>query len=129
MPTLAELCGIDVDEEEIDGRSIAAAVRRGEEPEEVPVFAEISSWEAIQGKTQGQEELAAHVMVRDGRWKYLWNRTDIDELYDLESDPDEMANLAGDSDQQHRVLELLRQIREMLQRTGPGPYEWFAASA
>ncbi len=129
MPTLAQLCGIDVDEKAIDGRSVATAVRRGEEPEEAPVFAEISSWPAIKSESQEPEELAAHVMVRDGTWKYIWNRTEKDELYDLEVDPDEMTNLAVDGDQPQRVQELRRQIREMLQRTGPGPYEWFAASA
>ena len=128
MPTLAELCDVEVDSASIDGRSIAAAVRRGDEPEEVPVFAEISTWQAITGKTQEPEELAAHVMVRDESWKYVWNRTDEDELYDLDGDPEEMTNLAGDSAQQQRVQELRRQIAAMVQRTGPGPYEWFAAS-
>jgi arylsulfatase len=128
MPTLAELCGVEVEAESIDGRSVAAAIRGAEEPEEVAVFAEISSWQAITGKTQAPEELAAHVMVRDRRWKYVWNRTDEDELYDLEGDPDEMENLAGDSAQQQRVQELRQLVGDMLQRTVPGPYEWFAAS-
>ncbi len=126
MPTLAELCGIEVDVDKIDGRSIAAAIRCGEEPDEVPVFAEIASWQAITGRTQEPEELAAHVMVRDGAWKYVWNRTDEDELYDLDNDPDEMANLAGDNAQQQRVQELRQQIAEMVKRTGPGIYDWYA---
>ena len=33
-------------------------------------------------------------MVRDRRWKYVWNATAQDELYDLESDPGELHNLA-----------------------------------
>ncbi len=33
--------------------------------------------------------------IRDERWKYVWNPQDVDELYDLETDPHEMANLAG----------------------------------
>ncbi len=32
-------------------------------------------------------------MVRDHRWKYVWNVSDIDELYDLDSDPGELVNL------------------------------------
>jgi arylsulfatase A-like enzyme len=33
-------------------------------------------------------------MVRDYRWKYIWNATAEDELYDLQSDPGELHNLA-----------------------------------
>jgi arylsulfatase A-like enzyme len=34
-------------------------------------------------------------MIRDERYKYIWNATDIDEMYDLENDPFEMKNLAA----------------------------------
>lgn len=33
-------------------------------------------------------------MIRDRRWKYVWNATAEDELYDLEADPGELRNLA-----------------------------------
>jgi arylsulfatase A-like enzyme len=33
-------------------------------------------------------------MVRDRRWKYVWNLTAEDELYDLATDPGEITNLA-----------------------------------
>ena len=58
------------------------------------MFAEISSNEAIYRGAQEAEQLAAHVMVYDGRWKYIRNRFDSDELYDLETDADEMHNIA-----------------------------------
>ena len=35
-------------------------------------------------------------MVRDRKYKYVWNATDIDECYDLENDPHELVNLAAD---------------------------------
>jgi arylsulfatase A-like enzyme len=35
-------------------------------------------------------------MVRDRRWKYIWNATAEDELYDLRADPWELRNLARD---------------------------------
>ena len=35
-------------------------------------------------------------MVRDHRWKYIWNATAEDELYDLLTDPGEITNLAAD---------------------------------
>jgi arylsulfatase A-like enzyme len=34
-------------------------------------------------------------MVRDERYKYVWNPTDMDEFYDLQEDPAELVNLAG----------------------------------
>ena len=33
-------------------------------------------------------------MLREARWKYIWNATAEDELYDLETDPAELQNLA-----------------------------------
>jgi len=33
-------------------------------------------------------------MVRNRRWKYIWNATALDELYDLQNDPGELRNLA-----------------------------------
>jgi arylsulfatase A-like enzyme len=34
-------------------------------------------------------------MIRDRKYKYIWNATDVDELYDLETDPYEMKNLVA----------------------------------
>jgi arylsulfatase A-like enzyme len=46
-------------------------------------------------------------MVRDRKYKYVWNATDIDECYDLENDPHELVNLAADE----RHEELCRRYR------------------
>jgi arylsulfatase A-like enzyme len=35
-------------------------------------------------------------MLRTRRWKYIWNATAEDELYDLAADPGELTNLAAD---------------------------------
>ena len=34
----------------------------------------------------------AQRMVTDGRWKLVWNLSDLGELYDLEADPHELSN-------------------------------------
>ena len=52
------------------------------------------------------------------------NRHDIDELYDLASDPREMRNLAALPAHAGRVAALRRRIAALLRTTGPGPYAW-----
>ncbi|HBQ63334.1 MAG TPA: sulfatase, partial [Clostridiales bacterium] len=45
-------------------------------------------------------------MIRTRRWKYIWNTTDIDELYDLEQDPHELDNRIRSRDTKGIVEEL-----------------------
>ncbi|MDE0019095.1 MAG: sulfatase-like hydrolase/transferase [Candidatus Poribacteria bacterium] len=123
MPTLLSFAG-QAPETPIDGRSVAAAILNGQEPEGQPVFAEIASLDAIYHNANEPEELAACVMVKDGHWKYVQNRFDIDELYDLKGDPGEMRNIADFPEHQNRLTQMRQQIAEMIRRTGPGPYEW-----
>jgi arylsulfatase A-like enzyme len=47
-------------------------------------------------------------MYRDNRYKYVWNPTDLDELYDLEKDPYELVNrIETDSRQKDRLRRLM----------------------
>jgi arylsulfatase A-like enzyme len=68
-----------------------------------------SFWPQLEGRTSedprplafssynGQQfGLYCQRMVRDRKYKYVWNATDIDECYDLETDPHELVNLAAD---------------------------------
>lgn len=48
-------------------------------------------------------------MVRNTKWKYVWNTTDIDELYNIEDDPNEMVNLVHE-EKYSNVLKELRHI-------------------
>ena len=125
MPTLLELAGAPIPAP-LDGRSIAGALRRGQEPPPAPVLAEIASQEAIYRGNRAPDQLAAHVLLRDGDWKYVRNRHDIDELYDLATDPRELRNLATVPAHAGRVGALRRRIAALLRTTGPGPYAWCA---
>jgi arylsulfatase A-like enzyme len=55
--------------------------------------------------------------VRDRRYKYVWNATAEDELYDLERDPGELTNLAGDLAQAETLARLRRRLLAWLEET------------
>ena len=49
-------------------------------------------------------------MLRDKKFKYVWNLTDVDELYDLEFDPGEKINLIASQ----RHFEIIASMRKTL---------------
>jgi arylsulfatase A-like enzyme len=57
-------------------------------------------------------------MVRNRRWKYVWNATAEDELYDLEADPGELRNRTGDPTCRETVRALRRRLVDWMQTTG-----------
>jgi arylsulfatase A-like enzyme len=57
-------------------------------------------------------------MVADQQWKYVWNYGDIDELYDMVTDPYETVNLAGDPAHTDRKTELRGVLSRWMVRTG-----------
>ena len=48
--------------------------------------------------------------LRNENYKYVWNLTDIDELYDLKADPGEKTNLVGDP----KYAEILKRMRRQM---------------
>ncbi|MEQ1826369.1 MAG: sulfatase-like hydrolase/transferase [Pirellula sp.] len=63
-----------------------------------------------------------YAMLRDGKYKYVRNLVagETEELYNLESDPDELVNLAAQSSQSERLLELRKKTISELRRTDAG---------
>ena len=57
-------------------------------------------------------------MVRDRRWKYVWNATAEDELYDLQSDPGELVNRAPDTACAAEVMRLRGRLVHWMESTG-----------
>lgn len=86
MPTLLDLAGLPIPAS-VDGRSLAPYVR-GEQPVEP-----IREWLHGEHVYWGQ----SLQWVTDGKVKYVWGSAKgVEQLFDLEEDPGELRNLAGD---------------------------------
>lgn len=97
--TLAELCNVP-DLGPSDAASFASVVRNPASGRyDAPVFAEYNVGEP-----------SAKYMVRRGDFKYTHWVHDIDELYNLRDDPQEMRNLAADSAHRATVEQLKREL-------------------
>lgn len=59
-------------------------------------------------------------MVRDHRWKYVWNATAEDELYDLDLDPGELNNQAVDAAHQDVLIRLRHGLVTWMEETRDG---------
>ena len=103
-PTVDELFGVH--SPEAQGRSLLP-VLQGVCPED---------WRtAVTASSNGQQfGLYTNRMIRDGRYKYIWNLTDIDEFYDLETDPGEKVNLICNEQQAPRIAEMRKALYEQL---------------
>ena len=98
LPTLLDLVGLDIPAH-VQFPSLAATLRNGTAPAIAPVFSEIDY--GLRNYRTGER----YVMMRDDRWKLTLYRDPHDParytgddgrvLFDLEADPQEYHNLAG----------------------------------
>jgi arylsulfatase A-like enzyme len=110
-PTILEVLGLDVPEF-FHGRSLMP-LWRGEEA---------SEWRQAAVATYNGQQFGLYTqrMIRTREWKYVWNTTDVDELYNLREDPAELNNRIRDP-QCKDVLKALRaELYEQLARDGDG---------
>lgn len=104
-PTLMSLAGLNVPKG-LHGRSLAPLLRGDADP--APRRQVVSTFNGQQFGLYSQR------MLRDRRWKYVWNATDVDELYDLDSDPAELVNLAGLPEMAERLGDMRKRLYQEL---------------
>lgn len=112
-PTIMELvAGEDYINDSCDGRSLidllrGGAIRGGGVP-----------WrQALVAEFHGLVTPFTQRMIVERRYKYIWNMGDLDELYDLESDPHEVANLIRDPNSVSVLERLQDQLLEWMYTT------------
>ena len=100
-PTILDAVGVPRTEAErsLPGRSLLG-LARGEDLERT-VFSEYHAVASITGI----------FMVRFGRWKYVHYQGYRPQLYDLEADPGETRDLAGEAGHEATLAEGLRRLR------------------
>jgi iduronate 2-sulfatase len=95
-PTVADLAGL-TPPENLAGTSLRALLENPEMPRDRPAFSQVNFRE-VAGRA-----------VRTARWRYVeWGKDGAAglELYDQESDPEEMKNLAGESEFEPVIADL-----------------------
>ncbi|MEM6391397.1 MAG: sulfatase-like hydrolase/transferase [Planctomycetota bacterium] len=101
--TLCAAAGLDIPETFV-GHNLVAQ-RGAQVPERDHIFAQYMG---------SQFGLYSQRMVRNADWKYIWNATDTDELYDLNTDPAELTNRIDDP----TAAGVVKRLRECLAEWG-----------
>jgi arylsulfatase A-like enzyme len=107
-PTLMELHGISPSGMGLHGISFTGVLSGGRSARN----------EAVSTLNGAQFGLFTQRCIKTDRWKYIWNPTDTDELYDLTVDPWEVDNRINDPECRDSVAFLRKQLLEILCREG-----------
>ena len=101
LPTLVEFAGGDVDEfkDSLDGSSLVGLMNGTADWSDV-VYCEHSD----------NATIAPRFMVRKGQYKYVFSEAYPPQLYDLEKDPNELKNIAGEPE----VAEIEAELKDLV---------------
>ena len=107
-PTILDLAGAEWDKSAVHGLSIEPLLR-GEETEwRDKAFVEFFGVNSL---------VTTMISVRKGRFKYGWNCSNFDDLFDLESDPHEMRNLIDDPAYADLISEMRADLEQWMEET------------
>ncbi len=101
-PTTASLCGLEVPSR-LQGKDISAML-------DDPMFTVRDTAFSVSARAGG-------FLLRDDRWAYIQYDEDASkgiELFDMQTDPQQLTNLAAHSDQQTRLAGFQQQLQEKL---------------
>lgn len=110
--TILDLAGLPVEQQSRHGRSVVPLVI-GPPPLRWPEYA-VTECSGI------GHVLHSSRMICDQRWKYVFNCGALDELYDLQSDPCELVNIARDPVHRDTLLNMQHALRDWLEEKGDG---------
>ena len=99
MPTLLDAAGIEY-KSLTSGKSLLAD--------------DVGAKFAVSTYNGQQFGLFTQRMIRTAEWKYIWNATDIDELYDIQNDPGELNNLIRNKELLPVITELRKKLYDYL---------------
>lgn len=96
-PTILEWLKMDIPDF-FQGRSLVALLDGKD----------VTDWRNYLVSTYNGQQFGLYTqrMIRNKQWKYIWNTTDVDELYDLVEDPSELVNRIYDDGNSLIVKEL-----------------------
>ncbi|MCD6365629.1 MAG: sulfatase-like hydrolase/transferase [Planctomycetes bacterium] len=100
-PTLLDLCGADTLGDQCQGRSFRSLLEGKTTADD---------WQDAYAEFFGQRFLYTQRIVWHKYWKFIFNPGGIDELYNLDDDPWETINLAGDPRYQDKLIEMTRRM-------------------
>ncbi len=112
-PTIAEVTGVAPPPTK-DGRPLGGRQRSSGCSAGAPRSHVVCSYNGQQFGAYSQR------MICTREWKYVWNATDVDELYELGTDPAELVNRIGDPTAGDVVRALRRTLYAELEQGGDG---------
>ena len=125
IPTFFAAAGIKLPWK-MHGRDLTPLLKNPDAPWDHPVLMENTKWyygkDTERANLPGWGGVPCWVFLRQGRYKYIRTLVadEIEELYDLEADPEELVNLAVKAEHRDLLADFRRRTVDELKRTGAG---------